>query len=86
MEDERKAGPSETRPGAVPQSSAGATEAESGPPADRGPEATKEELGTDLSDIARARVSGSDKTTTGGERVAHAEARAQGVAGTDADD
>ena len=58
MEDQSKAGPSETRPGAVPESSAGATEAESAPPADRGPDATKEELGTDLSDIARARLSG----------------------------
>jgi NADH-quinone oxidoreductase subunit C len=69
-----------------PRSSAGASEAESAPPADRGPQATKEELGTDLSEIARARVSGTDKTTTGGERAAHASELAAGVAGTDADD
>jgi NADH-quinone oxidoreductase subunit C len=56
-----------------------------GPTPDSTP-AAKEEIATDLSEIARARLSGSDKTLTGGSIAEDAADAAPGIAGTPPDD
>ena len=51
-----------------------------------GAPATKDELATDLSEIARARLANTDKSIETESRAAHAADLARGVAGKDADD
>jgi len=48
--------------------------------------AKKEEIATDVSEVARARLTDTDKTQTAGSAAADAAAAARGVAGTPADD
>ena len=67
-----------------PVSNEGAAEPQSA--SEGGAVASKDELATDLSEIARARLANTDKTIETESRGAHAADLARGVAGKDADD